>query len=150
MALVTNELYSESTRGPLPAIQPADGPGSVVVRTFTSASDVLPVGTPVCLVPTTGHLDICDPDQVSTNLHELEIFGIVYPAAITRSGSGEVLGTVMLKGSIDFSVIKALQTQLTGSDQNLIDLVRNPNVRLRGLFIDGITRSGGNAGLANP
>lgn len=148
MAIQTNQLYSESTRGPLPAIQPDQGPGSVVVRTFGAGSDTLPVGIPVCIVPATGLLDVCDPDQVSNNLHELEVAGFVYPAPIVRSASGEVLGTVMLKGSIHYDVIVAHLTQLTGTAQQLKDMLRKPAVRERGLFIDGLTKAGGDAGLS--
>lgn len=148
MAIQDNELYSESTRGPLPAIQPDNGPGSVVTRTFAAGSDTLPVGIPICVVPTTGLLDVCDPDQSSTNLHELEVYGFVYPAPVVRSASGEVLGTVMLKGSIDYSVIAAHLTQLTGTEQQLKDMLRKPAVQEGGLFIDGLTKAGGNAGLS--
>ena len=148
MAIQTNQLYSESTRGPLPAIQPAQGPGALVTRTFGAGSDTLPVGIPVCIVPATGLLDVCDPDQASTNLHELVVYGFVYPAPITRSASGEVLGTVMLKGSIHYDVIAAHLTQLTGTAQQLKDMLRAPAVQARGLFIDGLTKAGGDAGLS--
>lgn len=148
MAIQTNQLYSESSRAGLPAIQPAAGPGAVITRTFTAAADTLPVGMPVCIVPTTGLIDVCDPDQTSTNLHELEVYGFVYPAPITRSAGGEVLGTIMVKGSIDYSVVAAHLTQLTGSAQQLKDMLRRPAVQEGGLFIDGLTKAGGNAGLA--
>jgi hypothetical protein len=149
MTLLNNDLYSESTRAGLPAIQPARGPGSVVPRTFTAAADTLPVGTPVCVVPATGFMDICDPDEGS-NAWETEVYGFVWPAAIVRSGSAEVIGTVMMKGSIAYSVVLALLTQLTGTEQQLANMLRKPAVQEGGLFIDGLTRAGGNAGLAFP
>lgn len=148
MTIQANELYSESTRAGLPAIQPDQGPGAVITRTFGAGSDTLPVGIPVCVVPTTGFLDVCDPDQTATNLHELEVYGFVYPAAITRSASGEVLGTVMVKGSIEYDAIAAHLTQLTGTAQQLKDMLRKPAVNAKGLFIDGLTKAGGNAGLS--
>ena len=97
---------------------------------------------PVCIVPASGHLDVCDPDQVSTNLHELEVYGFVYPADITRSASGQVIGTVMVKGSIDYEVVKAHLAQLTGSEAQLLTMLRKPAVQEGGLFIDGLSLAG--------
>lgn len=148
MALANNELYSENSRAGLPAIQPANGPGALIPRTFGSGTDLLPVGMPVCIVPTTGLLDVCDPDQSSTNLHELVVYGFVYPAPIQRVNGSEVIGTVMVKGSIDYAVIKAHLTQLTGTEQQLKDMLRNKDVQARGLFIDNLTKAGGNTGLS--
>lgn len=151
MALVNNDLYSESTRSPLAAIQPDQGPGAVVVREFTAPGtvDTLPVGFPVCVVPTTGLVDGCDPDQTSTNLHELEVFGFVWPTPIVRSSTSDtVIGTVMVKGSLPYSVISAHLTQLTGTEQQLKDMLRKAAVQSKGLTIEGLTKVGGNAGLS--
>ena len=145
MAIQDNQLYSENSRGALPAIQPASGPGAVVTRTFNAAADVLAVGTPVCVVLTTGLCDICDTD--SANAWEQVVYGFVYPAAITRAAGGEMLGTVMIKGSIDYDVVLATNTALTGTEQELQDMLRKPGVEDRGLFIDGLVKAGGNSGL---
>lgn len=145
MAIQDNELYSENSRDGSPAIQPDQGPGALLPRTFNAGSDTLPVGIPVCVVPTTGLMDVCDPS--SGNAWEQVVAGFVYPAAITRSASGEVLGTVMLKGSIDYDVVAAHLVQLTGTEQQLKDMLRKPAMADKGLHVDGLTKIGGNAGL---
>lgn len=147
MSFADNQLYSQTTRGPLPAIQPDMGPGAVVTRTFGSGTDLLPVGMPVCVVPSTGFLDVCDPDE-ATNAWEKVLYGFVYPAPIQRVSGKEVLGTVMLKGSIPYSVLEAIRGQISGTEQELKDMLRKPAVQAQGIFIDGLTKAGGNAGLA--
>lgn len=148
MALVPNQLLAgPTTRGPLPRIQPDEGPGAVRVGVFISASDTLPVGTPICVVPASGLIDITDPDEGS-NAWETVIEGFVWPSPIVRSGSGEVTGTYMRRGSIHYDEVLALLTQLTGTAQQLKDMLRKPGVRNAGLHIDGLDKLGGNAGLS--
>jgi hypothetical protein len=146
MALKDNQLYSENTRGALPAIEPANGPGAVVTRTFTAGTDTLPVGMPVCVILTTGLLEVVSPETAGQTQ---VVYGFVYQTDIVRTAGVEVLGTVMIKGSIDYSVIAAHLLQLApATEVQLKDMLRKPGVEDRGLFIDGLTKAGGNAGLA--
>lgn len=148
MTLQNNDLYSETTQDGLPAIQPDKGPGAVVVGTFKAGTaDTLLPGCPVCIVPTTGDYDIIDPDQTSTNLHELVVHGFVWPKSVVRSATEEVQGTVMVRGSIMYSVISAMLTQLTGTEQQLKDVLRKPAVQAKGLHIDGLTKPNADAGV---
>lgn len=148
MALIPNQLYAgPTTRGPLARMQPSEGPGAVRVGVFISASDTLPVGTPICVVPASGLLDICDPDE-GTNAWEIVIEGFVWPQPVIRSGSGEVTGTYMKMGQIHYDDVLSLLTQLTGTAQQLKDMLRKPAVRQNGLHIDGLDKLGGNAGLS--
>lgn len=149
MAIVTNQLYSESTRGPLPAIQPDQGPGSVVVRTLAAGTaGTLPVGTPLVVTLASGLLAKAVPGAAldATN----DIFAIVYPSPIVLDGTNEILGTVMLKGSVDFALLESLRAagSIAGTAQQLKDCCRRPSVNARGLFFDNLTKIGGNAGLS--
>lgn len=147
MALITNDLYSESSRGPLKRIQPAPGPGAVIVREFAAGSaGVLPVGTPVYVAAATGLVNKVVPGALAaTN----DIYGIVYPADVTLNGTDTVLGTVMEKGSIHFEEIEALRAAgtLAGTAQQVEDMCRKPSNRTRGIYIEGLDKIGGDAGL---
>lgn len=155
MALATNELYSESSRGPLPRIQPAEGPGAVTNRAFAAVAGAptLPVGTPIYIAAATGLANKIVPGALAaTN----DIWGIVWPEAIklADTGGGEVLGRVMEKGSIHYKDIEALSvsatpagTVLAGTLQQLKDCCRKPSNRTRGIVIEGLDLIGGDAGI---
>ena len=151
MTLATNNLYSESTRGPLKAIQPAEGPGAVDKVAFTgvSGAPTLPVGTPAYLVAVTGLYSKCIPSGTldATN----DIYGIVWPADITLGDTSvEVLGTIMIRGAVDFAVLEALRAAsvLASTNQHLKDMCRKPSNRERGIRIENLDKLGGNAALA--
>jgi len=159
MALATNQLYGEAARGPLKRIQPDQGPGAVVTRLFktgngTSGSITLPVGTPVYIEAATGFMVKVDPSAAlgATNA----VAGIVWPSEVTISGaaSTEVHGTVMLRGSVHYDDIAPLSagyspagTVLLGTLQQLKDILRQPSVRERGIYVEGLTLLGGTTGL---
>lgn len=148
MALITNDLYSETTRGPLKRIQPDQGPGAVVQREFAAGSaGTLPVGTPVYVVAATGLLAKVVPGALSA---VNDIHGIVYPADVVLNGTDEVLGTVMLKGMVHYEEIEALRAAgtLAGTAQQVKDMCRKPSNITRGIFVEGLSKLGGDAGLA--
>lgn len=148
MALQTNELWNQATRGPLKKIQPANGPGAVTVRSFTAVAGAptLPVGTPLYVDLATGFLTKI---AVGANGVTNDIYAIVWPIDVKLDASFEVLGTVMEKGAIHFSEIEALQTAtvLGGTLQQLKDNCRKPANRERGIMIEGLDLMGGNAGI---
>lgn len=152
MTLNTNQLYSETTRGPLPRIQPARGPGALVAGTFAGGTaETLPVGTPLYIVAATGLWAKCVP-TASPGV-SAQIFGIVYPVAVTTAASGEVIGTVMKKGMINYQEIYKLGTTgggavLAGTDQEIADLCRQPTNVERGIIIEGLTAIAGNDGIS--
>lgn len=144
MALNTNELYSRVTTSPLPRIQPAEGPGAVQVRQFAGGTaETLPIGTPVyCngsglvakIVPAgTAHASVA-------NTSAEAIFGFVYPYPVTTAASGEVHGTVMTKGSVQYEDVLAIQTAgtIASTETNLKLCLRHPIVRYRDLHIAGL------------
>lgn len=142
MALQQNLLYSETTRGPLKAVQPAEGPGAVDKVAFASGSGTLPVGTPVYMSVSTGLYAKCVTDAAlgATN----DIYGIVWPADITLNASGEILGTIMTRGAVDFAELEALRAAsvLAGTLQQLKDVCRKPSNRTRGIHIENIDKIG--------
>lgn len=148
MALNTNELYSRVTVDPhRKRIQPAEGPGSVVVAQFdTGTAETLPVGTPV-YVKSTGFVAKIVP---AGNAHagmaatdDEAIYGFIYPSPVTVSTTDQVHGTVMIKGQIHVDEVEAIRAAgfLASSNANLLICLRNPIVRYRGLHIDGLTLS---------
>lgn len=147
MALQTNQLYAEASRGPLKRIQPAEGPGAVTVRLFKTGSGTLPVGTPVYVEAASGFVVKIDPSVAlgATNA----VFGIVWPSDVTLNGSGEVHGTVMERGSVHYDEIRAVQVAavIGGTEQQLKDVLRQPANRERGIYIEGLTLLGGTTGL---
>ena len=149
MALQQNLLYSENTRGPLKAVQPAEGPGAVSQVAFANVAGgpTLPIGTPVYLEAATGlYKKIVPGALAATN----DIYGFVWPAAITLDATGEVLGTVMLKGEVDFLEMEKLRAAgtLAGTAQQLKDVCRKPSNRERGIVFKNLDKLGGDAGLA--
>lgn len=142
MALVTNQLYTENSRGPLKAVQPAEGPGAVDKVAFAAGSGTLPVGTPVYVAVATGLYAKIDPSVAlgATN----DIFGIVWPADITLNAGGEVLGTIMTRGAVDFAELEALRVAavLGGTNQQLKDVCRKPSNRERGIRIENLDKLG--------
>lgn len=147
MALQANNLYSETTRGPLKNVQPAEGPGAVGQVAFAAGSGTLPVGTPLYMDLTTGlYAKVVVGALAATN----DIFGVVWPADVALSAGGEVLGTVMFRGQVDYNDLLALQvaTVLAGTVQQLKDVCRKPSNRERGINVVNIDKLGANAGIA--
>lgn len=151
MTLNDNPLYSETTRGPLPRIQPARGPGAVVAGTFAGGTaETLPVGTPLYIVAGSGLWAKCVPTAAPGV--SAQIFGIVYPVAVTTAASGEVIGTVMKRGMINYQEIYKLgpdgSAVLAGIRQEIADLCRQPSNVERGIIIEGLTAIAGNDGIS--
>lgn len=152
MALQTNQLYSESSRGPRKRIQPGDGPGAVAVRLFKTGSGTLPVGTACYIEAASGFLVKIDGTAVpgATNA----VAAIVWPTDVVLNGSGEVHGTVMMRGSIHYDELEALRAadvfgaNASATSQKLKDICRETGVRTRGLVIEGLTLTGGTTGLS--
>jgi hypothetical protein len=138
MTLLTNELYSSNTRGPLPRIQPAEGPGSVVARVFKAGTaETLEVGTPL-YVDANGEMVKLVPGataHATAPVTETPV-AFIWPTAVTTHGTLTVHGTVMLKGQIH---VDDVATAMGGSSANLLHNLRNPKVRYAGLHIDGLT-----------
>lgn len=151
MTLATNDLYTESTRGPLKRIQPANGPGAVRTRAFAGGTLLLPVGTACYVVAATGFLAPIDGNAALgvTN----DIYAIVWPAPVQLVSGSEVLGVVMEMGAIDFEELEAIRLldvfgAVAGATaQKLKDICRKPSNRERGIIIEGLDLIGGNAGL---
>lgn len=149
MALINNDLYFEATRGPTKRIQPMEGPGAcrTVVFAIAAGGPVLPVGTPVYMVAATGHYAKCIPGAVldATN----DIWGIVYPADVTLSATGETVANVMVAGAIDIAELEALRASgvLAGTAQQLLDMARKPSNITRRIIIENLTKVGANAGV---
>jgi hypothetical protein len=144
MTLATNNLYSQATRGPIPHVQPAEGPGSVGQVAFAAGTGTLPIGMPVNMSVSTGlYAQIAAGAAATGN----DIYGIVWPAAITLNASGEVLGTVMLKGEVDFNHILQLRTEeaivsANTSVQQLKDICRKPSNQTRGISFKNLDKIG--------
>lgn len=138
MALITNELYSQTSRAALPRIQPAEGPGSVVARSFKAGTaQTLVVGTPL-YIDANGEMVKLAPGataHATAPVTETPV-AFVWPTDVVTHGTLEVLGTVMLKGQIH---VDDVATAMGGSSANLLHNLRNPKVRYAGLHIDGLT-----------
>ncbi len=143
MALNTNELYSRTNKSPEPRIQPAAGPGAVAVKQFAGGTaETLVPGTPV-YVNSSGLVLKVTPatytnDAAVTDISADSVYGFVWPTSVTTAASGEVQGTVMLKGSIHFEDICSILGVAT-NDADTLGVFRHPNVRKRGLHIDGLS-----------
>jgi hypothetical protein len=152
MALANNDLYSETTRAALGRIQPASGPGAVTAKPFAASSGAaatLAIGTPLA-VNTSGFMIKLVPAGTATvtvnatpaTYFAEQVYAIVWPAAVTiaASGGSEVVGSVMLRGSVGLKeVCDGLGVAVT--DANTLLALRNPIVRERGIFIDDLTLS---------
>lgn len=148
MALETNELYSSTTQGKFPRIQP-EGPAGVQPKTFDEAAAgeavVLPVGLPVCYnTATASWVPYIDGVGAGTN-KERVIRGFVYPREITipANGSGqEAIGNVMLRGQISYDDIvaatAAYSTTVTNLATNLRGIAGEPSLRELGLHVQGL------------
>ena len=149
MALKVNALYSEASRGPLKRIQPAEGPGAKRVATFANVAGgpTLPVGTPVYVDLATGFLKkvVVGATLDATN----DIFGIICDSDVILDATSEVLGTIMVQGSIHYEEILAIHTAgvLAGTVQELKNVLRKPTNWERGIVIEGLAHPIGNAGI---
>lgn len=138
MPLQTNELYSENSRAALLRIQPAEGPGSVVVKAFASGSGTLPIGCPVYVNTSGTWAKLVPGGTAHATAPAAEVVaGIVVGKDVVLAGS-EVLGTVMLRGSAHLDDI-ATAHGTAATDAQFLLALRNPKTRLAGLFIDGLT-----------
>lgn len=143
MALNTNELYSQTTRGPLPRMQYAAGPGAVKIVTFAGGTaETLPLGTPVFVAAATGFVAKLVPG--SATAEQTEVWGFICGTEVKTAASGEVLGTIMTKGSIHYDDVLAIQTAtvIAGTEAQLKTALRKPIVRERGLVIEGLDLQG--------
>jgi hypothetical protein len=148
MPLATNNLYSENTRAGLPAIQPAEGPGAVDKVAFAgvgvAGSVTLRPGTPVYVQVANGNYSVIDATAAlgATN----DIFGIVWPEAVVLPAAGtEVLGTIMIRGAVDFAVLEALRVAGAfgaATAAQLRDVCRKPTNRERGIRIENLDKLG--------
>lgn len=141
MALANNDLYpAETTRGAQIRVQPAEGPGALVVKQFASnvGAVILPAGCPVYADATTGFwakiVPAGTPHASATAIEQVQ--GIVWPTDIQTVNGSEVLGTVMLRGSAH---IDDVATAFGGSTANFLLACRNPVTRYRGIFLEGLT-----------
>lgn len=142
MTLQTNELYSENSRGAMPRVEPAEGPGSLVVRQFKTGTGTLTAGTPVGIESASGFMVKLAPAGTAhaTAVDAEVMVGVVWPADVTLNGSGEVHGTVMMRGQANLDdLATALGVAVPVVDANLLLALRNPKVRNTGLHIDGLT-----------
>lgn len=143
MTIITNNLYAETTRGPLVRLQPAEGPGAVVVKTMAAGSaGTLPRGTPIYVDTTTGFGAKIIPG--SATALETDIWGFLM-ADVVLNGTNEVLAVVMQAGSVHYDDILAIQAAgtLAGTEANLKTALRKPLMRARGLHVDGLDLLGG-------
>lgn len=140
MALQTNELYSEATRGALPRIQPEGGPGAVVVKQFKTGSGTLPVGCPLYIEAASGFMVKLAPGGTAHSSATVveQIHAIVWPTDVLLDGSGEVHGTVMLKGQVHLEDM-AVAHGTASNNANFLLSCRNPITAYRGIHIDGLT-----------
>lgn len=141
MALNPNDLYpAETTRGAQIRVQPAEGPGALVVKQFAAngSAPILPAGCPVYADATTGFWAKIVPSNTaySTATAIEQVQGIVWPTDIQLHATNEVLGTVMLRGSAH---IDDVATAFGGSTANFLWCCRNPVTRYRGIFLEGLT-----------
>lgn len=141
MALANNDLYpAEVTRGTQIRVQPNEGPGALVPKTFAAngAAPILAAGTPVYADATTGFWAKIVPAGTAyasaTAIEQVQ--GIVWPTAIQTHATDEVIGTVMLRGSAH---IDDVATAFGGSTANFLLACRNPVTRYRGIFLEGLT-----------
>lgn len=142
MALNPNDLYpAETTSGAQIRVQPAEGPGALVVKQFAAngAAPILPAGCPVYADSTTGFWAKIVPAGTTTYAAATaieQVMGIVWPKDIQLHATNEVLGTVMLRGSAH---IDDVATAFGGSTANFLTACRNPSTRFRGIFLEGLT-----------
>jgi hypothetical protein len=145
MALNPNDLYpAEVTRGTQLRVQPAEGPGALVVKTFAAngAAPILKAGTAVYADATTGFWAKVVPAgtaYASATAVE-QVMGIIWPTDIQTHATNEVLGTVMLRGSAHVDdVATAMSIAVPLVDANTLLCFRNPVTRYRGIFLEGLT-----------
>lgn len=145
MAYTANELFRKTTRGPAIRIMPQEGSGAVKPKTFApngAASTLeLPVGTPVAYNTSTNKwvpwVNAAQPGTNGTST----VQGFVYPDPVTieATGGDDVLGQVMLRGSVHYDDVVEVLTGLgyTTFTTNLTAaLVVGP--RSLGLTIEGL------------
>lgn len=139
MALNTNQLYSETTRGALPRIQPAEGPGSVVVKQFAQGSGTLSAGCPV-YINASGFVAKLAPGGTAHATAPVaeQVHGIIWPSDVTLDADEEVHGTVMLRGQAHLDDI-ATAHGTAADNANFLLSLRNPVTSYRGIHIDGLT-----------
>lgn len=146
MALNPNDLYpAEVTRGTQLRVQPAEGPGALVVKQFAAngAAPILKAGTAVYADISTGFWAKTVPGGAAYTLPPAAVEtvqGIVWPTDIQLHATNEVLGTVMLRGSAHVDdVCTAMSIAVPLVDANTLLSFRNPMTRFRGIFLEGLT-----------
>lgn len=145
MALNPNDLYpAEVTRGTQIRVQPAEGPGALVVKQFAAngAAPIIKAGSAVYAHATTGFWAQMVPSNTAyASAPAVEkVMGIVWPTDIQTHATNEVLGTVMLRGSAHVDdVATAMGIAVPVVDANTLSCFRNPETRFRGIFLEGLT-----------
>lgn len=148
MALNADSWFSQSTIGALPRLLPDSRPDSVEVATFAGGTaETLPIGTPVYVAAATGFVAKLIPG--SGTAEQTETWGFVYPQPVATKASGEVLGTIMIRGQATYGDIRLLLNAvvsgapLAGTETQLKTALRKSIVRERGLYINGLDLLGG-------
>jgi hypothetical protein len=125
-------------------VQPAEGPGALVVKTFASnaGAPIIKAGAAVYADATTGFWAQMVPSNTAyaTAPAIEKVMGIVWPTDIQTVNGSEVLGTVMLRGSAHVEdVATAMGIAVPIVDANTLSCFRNPETRFRGIFLEGLT-----------
>lgn len=147
MALQQQEYYTTTSRGALPRLQPAEGPGSVVIVPFNAGTAKLRnAGLAVYMELATGVVDILD-GAGTVGTEDATLFGILLHP-VNSHASDDVLCSVMIRGEAHYDDVWAAATPTEyGSDAaQFREILRNAAVRNAGLHISGLDALGSNLG----
>ena len=134
MAIKKTVLVTETTRAPLPRMQPAQGPGAVVQIPLETGSATLAPATAIGIVTASGLGAVFDQSAVDGTG---AVYGFILNE-VTQDGSDNVVANVMIQGMVHVQdVIDAATYPNTTAAQLRTDL-RLAAVREKGLFIDGL------------
>ena len=147
MAINQQEYYQETSRGALPRLQPAEGPGAVVVKTWKAGTAALRnAGTAVYLDTTDGTVDIVDFDA-SAGTDPGIVYGfLLHPInSLGAGGSNDVACSIMIRGEAHYADIAAAATRAqygVSDDAAGSALIRTglraAALRDKGLYISGL------------
>lgn len=141
MALQSNPLYTETTRGPLPRIQPDNGPGAIrTVQIAAGGAVTYPAGTMFYIAVATGLATLIVPTAA---IGATNVIDCVLLSPITFTGAGEIIAPVMVRGAIHFDEVEALRVAGVyggATAAQMRDVCRQPDVRRRGIVIEGLTK----------
>lgn len=109
---------------------------------FASGSDTLPRNTPLAYNTSTNEWTVFT--QGGTNGTNL-IRAFVWPEAITLSASGEVIGTVMMEGTINYGdattaeILAVLGGGATAANVGTAMVGGDPSLRELGIVVEGLS-----------